>query len=287
MADVEKLIGRATLAFPVLHVLTCGIYIAGYSAGFGGNIGGMFSTSDFFTITIQHLIMIYVLGLIFPTVFILLRHRSGKTYAADEIEREQDPTRKARLISDRNFIVGLLDRFLPFVGLVMLGILFCQIWTGSRVEYYMTLNMILMAFMPTWWRAAGYFRFYGLQAEITWCVFVFIIGVLGVGLNAGDIDRRAPYSSLANGHMRCKEQVILNPIGERFISATKDNRRHIVDDDCKVRFDFEPAPIFAEGSLYDLVYAKLFPSPFVGHMRERELPKTTNELTRPDKTTVR
>ncbi|WP_019052943.1 hypothetical protein [Sphingobium xenophagum] len=261
MADVEKLIGRATLAVPVLHVLTCGIYIAGYSAGFGGNIGGMFSASDFFTITIQHLIMIYVLGLIFPTGFILLRHRAGKTYAADEIEREENPTRKTRLISDRKFIVGFMDWFLPSVGLVMIAMLFCQFWTGARIEYYMTFNMILLALMPTWWRLASYFRFYGLPAEITWCVFVFIIGVLGVGLNAGDKDRRAPYMFLANGHMRCKEQVILNPIGDRFISVTADNRRHIVADDCNVRFDFEAAPTFAEGSLYDLVSAKLFPSP--------------------------
>ena len=287
MTDVEKLVGRATLAIPVLHVLTCGIYIAGYSAGFGGNIGGMFAASDFFTITIQHLIVIYVLGLMFPTGFILLRHRAGKAYIADEIEREEDLNRKERLISNRNFVVGLMDWFLPIFGLLMVTILVCQFWTGSRVEYYMTLNMILLAFTPTWWRVTAYFRFYGLPAEISWCVLVFIIGVLGVGLNAGDKDRRAPYSFLANGHMQCKEQVILNPIGNRFISVTADNRRHIVDDDCKVRFNFEPVPIFAEGSIYALVKAKLFASPFVDNVEKREVPKAANPLIGPDRTTVR
>lgn len=209
MADYEKSIGRATLAIPLIHVVTCGLYIAGYSAGFGGNIGGMFTASDFFTITIQHLLTTYVLSLALPISYIFVRHRSGKTYAVDLIAAEDDPERKAEMIATRQWIVKFSTWALPLIAVVPVSSFILQIWTDARLEYYLTLTSVSLALLPLWWTFANRLNFHGLPVELAWCVFVFIVGVLGLGLNSGERDRRLAYGDLAKGRMFCGSHVIV------------------------------------------------------------------------------
>lgn len=270
--DIDKIAGRATIIVPVVHLVACGLYMAGYSIGFGGNIGGMFSASDFFTITIQHLITTYVLTLGMPLVVIFMRHRSGRTYAVDLIAREDDPLKKAELIATRHWVVGFTTWTLPVLALLALVMLACQFWTGAARDYYFALNMCILALFPSWWKIANHLKFYGLSVELAWCALAFTVGVVGLGMNSGERDRRYSYNDLSEGRMRCGKHVILSPIGNRFISVTPDNRRHLVNDECKVQFDFVPTTIVPFGSLYDLVIAKLVVAP---SMRAAPLPKLT------------
>lgn len=259
--DIEKAIGRLTIIVPLIHLLACGLYMAGYSTGFGGNIGGMFTASDFFTITIQHLVTTYVLSLGMPVAVIFLRHRSGRTYAADLIAKEEDPAKKAKLVDTREWVIWFTTWALPLLGLLPLGLLACQIWTDAPRDYYLPLTMLLLALLPIWWRAANRLNFYGLPVELAWCALSFAVGVLGLGLNAGDRDRRWPQAAFVDSRMRCGKHVVLNPIGERFLTVTPDNRRHLTDDECKVQFDFAPTTIVRMDSLANLVSAKLNPAP--------------------------
>ena len=81
MFEADKMFSRAALLFPALHFSTCTIFMSGYSAGFGSNIGGLFSISDFFTITIQFLFTTYVANLLLPFIIIFSRHKS-KTHTS-------------------------------------------------------------------------------------------------------------------------------------------------------------------------------------------------------------
>ncbi|PTS81391.1 hypothetical protein DBR17_09765 [Sphingomonas sp. HMWF008] len=230
--------------------------MAGYSLGFGGNIGGLFSASDFFTITIQRLISTYVMSAGLPAVILFLRHRSGKPYISDEIAAEQDDLRKKRLEN-----TAALMRIMVSVGFIVAFILWCiilfaEIYSDSWIEYYMFLTAATLAIFPFWWKAAERFKFYGMPVEIAWCIMSFAVGVVGLGLNAGERDRRFSYAELSQHRMHCATHVVLTPIGTRFLSVTPDGVRHIINDECKVLFDFQKRPIFSEGTLYELVMRK-------------------------------
>lgn len=261
MQDFDKVAGRLAIVVPIVHLVTCGLYMAGYSAGFGGNIGGLFSASDFFTITIQHLVTTYVFSLGMPLAVILLRHRSGRAYAVDIIAQEDDPATKAKLIATRQWVIGFTTWALPVLALFLFTMLICQIWTGSVRNYNFLFTSIFLALMPAWWGAADRLKLYGLPVELAWCAAVFAIGVVGLGMDAGDRDRRLAYKVLFDTRMHCGHHVMLSPIGDRFISVTPDDRRHLINEDCKVIFDFVPTAIIPLRSLYDLVKAKLTSAP--------------------------
>ncbi len=259
--DFDKLSGRIAIMVPIVHLTACGLYMAGYSAGFGGNIGGMFSAADFFTITIQHLVTTYVLSLGMPIAIILLRHRSGRAYAADLIAKEDDPVAKAAMVATRQWVINFTTWALPAFALFFLTIFISQIWFGAIRDYHFMLTLIVLALLPTWWKTATRLNLYGLPVEMAWCAFAFSVGVIGLGMNAGDRDRRLPYNVLSDARMSCGTHVILRPIGDRFISVTPDNRRHLINDECKVQFGFVPTPIVPQLSLFEMLKAKLKPVP--------------------------
>lgn len=257
MADLEKTISRAVILVPVAHIIVCTLYIAGYSLGFGGNIGGLYSPVDFFTVTLQHLIYIYVLSLAMPILFILFRHRSGRTYASDEIAAETDPEKKVALAQTASRVVSFFDYALPMFLVLVLVSFSVSIYVDTYIQYYLTFNAIVLSLYPTFIRLAEWLNFRGLRVEVAWSLISFTAAVVGLGLDSGQIDRRLTYDALAKGAMRCQGHVILTPIGQRFLSVTRDNRRHVVDADCKARFEFEQRPLWRGGPLPSLFLEKI------------------------------
>lgn len=257
MMDFDKVVGRSAIGIPVLHVVTCGLFIAGYSAGFGGTIGGMFSASDFLTITLQHLVATYLFGLGIPIALVLLRHRAGYSYATDLIAKEEDPAAKERMINAHLLTVRFLTIAVRGAAVVTIVGFICQFWTDSKRDYYLTANAVMLGLSPNFWYAASRLKFYGLPAEVVFCILIFAVGVFTLGMNVGDGDRRMPYDLLRPSRMYCGSHTILTPVGARFISATPDNRRHLIDEECNIQFDFVHAPVIPKAALYDLVKAKL------------------------------
>jgi hypothetical protein len=256
MRNFEKIAGRATLLIPVVHLVTCGLYMAGYSLGFGGNIGGLFSASDFFTITIQRLISTYVMSAGLPALILFVRHRSGKPYISDEIAAEPDESRRDRLL--KTAVLVRLTANVVFITnfIIWCIILIAEIYADYWIEYYLFSTMTILALFPIWWKIAERLKFYGMPVEIAWCIFSFAVGVVGLGLNSGERDRRISYTELVQNRMHCATHVVLTPIGTRFLSVTPDGIRHIINDECKILFDFEKRPNFSKGTLYELVMRK-------------------------------
>lgn len=253
--DIEKLAGRAALAAPVLHISTCTLYMYGYSVGFGSGIAGLFSISDFFTITLQHLVTIYALGLAIPTVTILARHRAGWAYISDSLPTGEN----GRTIISKSLKI---TRFILHVTLFIyvmtpVAYLISSIVVDSFVSYFLINSFMGIGLLPVWWKLSDTLRFYGLSAEIAFVLVIFASSVIAQGVDAGQGDRRFRYDRLSEDRLKCGEHVILAPIGERFLAATRDGSRQVIDDECKVHFSFEKRPPFREGSLYDLVWEKL------------------------------
>lgn len=256
MGDFEKIAARVTLLIPIVHLVTCGLYMAGYSLGFGGNIGALFSTSDFFTITIQRLISTYVMSAGLPAFILFVRHRSGKPYISDEIAAEQDESRKRRLQNTANLINLMLNVGFTAIFTLWIIIFIAQIYADYWIDYYMFLTTTILALFPIWWKVARRLNFHGMPVEIAWLILSFAIGVVGLGLNSGERDRRFSYTELFQHRMHCATHVVLTPIGTRFLSVTPDGTRHIINDECKILFDFQKRPAFSKGTLYELVLRK-------------------------------
>lgn len=249
MLDFEKSLGRASIAFPMIHLISGGLYIAGYSFAFGGNIGGMFAASDIFTATIQHLIKLYFWGLAFPFIIILARHRLERYIKA---QRAKEGAKNQQDMAVKREPLWPIWALAPFA----LGILFLQIWTGSYRDYYTLSLVFLMGLLPLFWKAEWLFALPRIPAEFAWCMMVFAVGVFSQGMQTGDRDRRAPYATFLDQRMRCDDHLILNPVGPRFLSVTPDNRRHLIDDQCVVKFNFYPTPVVPSQSPYQLAKAK-------------------------------
>jgi hypothetical protein len=243
-----------------VHLVTCGLYMSGYSAGFGDNIGGMFSASDFITITIQHLIKIYILSLGFPLAIISLRYRSGFNNFANLIAQVDDTNTRTTLSSVHQRILQLTTGIIYLTVFVLLLILFCQAWTGAIRDYYGVMSVSVLGLLPTWYNTAGRLKLHGLPVDLAWCSLVLAVSVVGLGLDSGEHDRRTPYASLSDSHMHCGKHIIVSPIGSRFISVTTNDQRHIIDENCKPQFDFAPTTPAPLLPLYDLVKVKLTPS---------------------------
>lgn len=255
--DIDKLISRGAVAVPLIHVITCGIYIVGYAMGFGGSIGSLFSPSDFFTVTIQHLATVYVTGLGVPIAFNFFRNRSTVARAGTSNNAiPNDPPSELVKAIWRGISIGI-DILLVFFGLLFFVILLAQIWTGWIRTYYLTFLAMWMGTLPFWSRYAVKRNIYGLKPQLYWIGATFAISVLGMSLTAGEVDRRASYSNLKTGRMLCKNHVILSSIGDRFITVTSDNNRHIVSDECEVFADLEKLPMAATGPLSKLVREKI------------------------------
>lgn len=261
MRDVDKIIGRLAIIVPVLHLTSCGLFMAGYSAGFGGGVGGLFSPSDFFTITIQYLILIYALSLGVPTLLTVARHRLGWASYQDIIEKETDQIRKEKLRSNGEFTKVVLVVSI-WISLALFGLIFAlSIWVGAIRDHYVMFMFFAVSLAPLWWKVSNHFDIPMLPSELALNAVLFVVAVIGIGMDRGDRDRRLPFELVVSKTMQCNDHRILRPIGERFISVTPDNRRYIINDECETQFVFETVPIYSPKPLGDLVVEKFNESP--------------------------
>ncbi len=74
-----------------------------------------------------------------------------------------------------------------------------------------------------------------------------------LGMDTGDLHRRLPFAKIKSDQMSCSGSVVLKPIGERFISVTADDRRHVIDAECKILFDLPQSKLIPGAPLPTLV----------------------------------
>jgi hypothetical protein len=260
MADMEKVLGRLAIAIPLVHVVTCGLYLAGYSAGFGARIGGMFLPSDFFTITIQMLIQLYTLNLGLPVLILFVRYIYVDGYASDVIFKPtehqtiQDLTAN---ISALKKILIVINTLCIFLGIVAIANLTAEIIVGVKLSIRFTCSFLMLAGLPLWWKFATKLKRGGWQVEFAFLCTYFVIGIWAAGVENGQMDRRAEYSNFVGRRMTCGDHVILGPIGSRFLSIMPNGQRQIIDENCKIIFGFVKAPPFTVGPAVPLALQKL------------------------------
>jgi hypothetical protein len=66
--QLDKLISQTVLLIPLAHLIACSIFLLGYAAGFGGNVGTLLSLTDIFPVSIRDLALTYFAGLLVPAL---------------------------------------------------------------------------------------------------------------------------------------------------------------------------------------------------------------------------
>lgn len=239
---MDKSLARLAVIVPITHVVACSIFLAGYSWGFGGKVGTLFSVTDFFTVSLDRLIMIYLCGLGIPLGMIFYRHRTGEPYASVAIARETDETKKQELIRRRRSRIRALTVLMWFAGVTGLSAFILSIAYDLYRSYYALFSAMLFSMSILWWKLAEKAKLDGIGAEFAWTVTWFVVSLVGIGMDAGFRDRRMTFDYHKSAHYRCGTHIILTPAGDRFISVTPDNRRHVINEECKDLFEFASAP---------------------------------------------
>lgn len=75
------------------------------------------------------------------------------------------------------------------------------------------------------------------QASATFLMFTAIL--LATGFSHGFSLRYADFGDLNGDYPTCAENVVLMPVGNRFIVAQPDGRRAVADEECEIQFRFK------------------------------------------------
>lgn len=255
--SIDQLLARSALIIPLLHVVTCALYMVGYGRTFGGDVIGLFNASDFLTITLRNLVSTYVFALGLPALLLLRRHRSGNPYLADQIAAEPDEVKRGKLIDHGRAMRRLFSIALPILGLVVVVPFIISALLDLYLSYYLTVSYLAMVVSPLWWKFAASLRLYGIAAEVAWVGIAFVFGVISLGADQGQLDRRLPFTSFKADFMKCGHNVIIGTAGGKFISVTPDNRRHIIDGDCATKFTFPLQTTLGTISFYDEIVERM------------------------------
>lgn len=257
--DWDKIIQRLAVIIPAIHIASCGIYIVGYSVGFQDQIASLFSPSDFITITFNNLVLLYTSSIILPGLIVLMRHRTGATYAQDSIDAASDEKVRTALQKQLSFMRGLIKIFLVLTFLFSLAIILLTAYLNAFPRYQILLVMLTLSFSVLFYGEAGRHNIHGLRAELAWIGLVFFVAVFGFALDQGIRDRRLSYDDLGNSYFYCKNLKVLSPVGVYYIAVEKGGRRFIINDECKAIFAFNKKEAPIKGSLLSALRKHIFP----------------------------
>lgn len=238
--ELEKILSRVVLIAPFAHLAVCSLYIYGFSMGFGLSISGLFTATDFFIVTLQNLIVIYPVALMLPAIIWYFQHQS----TSDD---------DGGMASVSEFSV----RRKIFVGVIVSISVFVFFWFAiSRIQgfyfsWYLLLQAILICMLPFAIQLASRAQLNRAKVSFSLNCAMFVLAVVALGIEKGDLYRRGSFVQLTNNDMKCGNQTVLLPIGDRFLAVGTDATRNIINDDCKVVFKFERTKLYRNVGIWE------------------------------------
>ncbi len=222
------------ILWPVFHVITCTLYIYGYSSGFGSSLSAFFSISDFFTITLQHLISIYFGSFFLPLLLIYFRHRNGYISFEEELTQKGDPDPRATSRRIQKIILIAL-----LIACLSISLTTYVIYEQLKyVDFALVAAVLQLSIVFPYWKLCDAIRLSGMPADLGWLSIAFTIGVFFNGYNDGEKHRIMDVKSFSDNARICKDYIILTPISGKYLVIFKDGTRKIIDSDCKSQIEF-------------------------------------------------
>jgi hypothetical protein len=230
--DIEKLWGRAAFIVPVGHVIVCSLFIFGFCAGFGPSISGLFTVSNFFTVTLQNLMVIYPVCVGFPLLayyFMVRNDHDGTLFSA-----------KFELRNEKAYYFAFW--IVLTVSWSLFGLMIRERWQGYYVPWFFIAISAFVAMLPLVCYICAVKGVTFRTLRVTVDILYFVTTVIALGATKGDVYRRGSSESLQDEQMHCEKLTVLIPVGERFIAVNKNTGdRFVINEDCKAVFTFDTA----------------------------------------------
>lgn len=247
--DQDKLVGQAVVTVPIIHLITCAIYLAGYSAGFGANIGTIFSVGDLFGLSVSELFWTYLAGVVIPLVALSPQLRPDYKTAHARAQETGDAAIISRIAWQNKVFFRAILGMMALVTLASLFYLFISISLDQRIPY-MELSQPFAFIISFGWSSYAS----KLPTKRTTDLLIAIIMTLALlsfatGLTRGQGERRYPVKSFIDARPSCGGWLVLRTVGERMIALNKDGLRAVITDECKPalliprRADFKQAAL--------------------------------------------
>ncbi len=250
--DQEKLISQSVIAVPVIHVTTCAIYLAGYSAGFGASVGTLFGAGDLFGVSVSELFWTYLAGVVLP--LIALSPQLKPDY--------KSPRTRAAETGDQSIIDRVHSQDRLYLGIVYLGVAvwmlstlassFVALQTDHRFPYMECSNILAFGASFYWARYASTLPTSRATDLVITVLMALAIIAFGSGLSRGQGERRYPVAAFEGKRPLCGTWHVLRPVGERFIAVDSKGGRALINEACATSLAIPFRPSFKSASLIDL-----------------------------------
>lgn len=227
--------GQLAVVAPLIHLIICFIYISGYSLGFGGGIGSIFSISDIFSISLTDLIFVYIIGFIFPIISL-----SDHLTISEEEEAELRASRDYLAVSKKLIISGDMMRYLILSSMaafvVLLSTEFFLAFYLNELIPYVNIQVSSLFALPFILRVSGPSVSSRLKKRTLLVIAVGLVtSALALGLAQGQKERRYPISSFSN-RITCNDMIILRSVTQKYIAISANGNRVIIDEKCELLF---------------------------------------------------
>lgn len=251
--ELPKIAEQFPVLAPLFHLLLCAAFLCGYSAGFGAGIGGLFSVSDLFSLSLTDLIFLYIFGLLFPALFIAPHFQPNFVPLATRLARSNDPS-DAQLLK---FLRKTINWFL--VALAAIWLLFLIPAIGLAIMYdqripYSDISGVIPAVVTFFWLKYSSNLTTKFRTDlITAALLSLIAGAMFFGLARGQEERRYSVDNFSTSYLKCGTMTVLRPISSRFLALDRYGRRWVIDESCKPIFHVPDRPAFQKVTPIELL----------------------------------
>lgn len=246
-------LGRVAVLIPVAHILACSINLIGYTLAFGGNITSLLSVADLFSITFSGMGTAYVIGLFIPAAFIWWLHSMPDPPPVVVQNQEEGEALKVKW--KRNAIIR--DRVTSWVGILMIGFAAFRSFYDQPNSPALFFQGVFLTYIKEFWNGFERRGLTNIQTSTIWILLMFVTVAFGSGSFDAQVDRRAPFKEVRVGRYGCGDYVVLRHVGDDFIAVRRDDRRIIINQDCKILFEFPVlAPFTHKGEFPTLHWPK-------------------------------
>lgn len=243
--DMEKAIGQFAIAIPIIHISTCAVYLAGYSAGFGSSVGMLFGPSDLFGLSVSELFWTYLAGIIMPLAIISPQFKPDYKTARTRADEIGDETIISRVKRTDIIIFRMIISFLSIFTILILFVTYIAVKFDHRIPYTELGNPL--AFVSSFLTARYMSSFNTSRATnlILSSLLTFAVISFSTGLTRGQGERRYHAKNFTDSRPACGGWSILRTTGERYIAVASNNERAVLDADCRPVLRFPKRAPFA------------------------------------------
>jgi len=243
---------QLTVLIPLAHLLVSFLFLFGYSSGFGGGIGSLFSVTDIFGISLTDLTYVYLGGFIIPLAMSAHFFRAG--YRSPEaLARESGDERAIqRVESDKRHYKRMGIALMVIFVLSAFPAALLSIKYDHRFPYPEFAPFVSFVLPVAWYRYARNLKTTVAVDRFIAILLTLIGSAILFGLTRGQSERRYDFAAFSDSRIACGDYVVLRRVSERFLAVSASGERAVINELCHPVFKLPARRSFEQISTWGL-----------------------------------